>query len=378
MRIAFLTNNRLPPREGIGRHIVETASRLQARGHEIVILARGDAFAPWARTSVDGLAVRHFPHYPLRPFHHALARCELSAWLEAGADGADLIHVHLPLLPPLPTARPVVATFHSPMLQDTGAIAEAGLRPALIKANARLFSCRYEQWYLDHAAAVVAVSHQVARELEAGYRLRGRRPCVLPNGVDTEFFKMAPPEGREGGGLLYVGRLGYRKGLFRLLEAFAGLPSQVGGVELTLAGEGPLEPELRRRAQALGIAGRVRFAGFLDRAGVRAELQRARAFVNPADYETGPLTLLEAMACGAPVVTTPTGLAAEMGLGAPLLLVAAEPEALAQGMAETLDRPDMAAARARAARALAVASYGWDRVVDGLERIYGQRREQAA
>jgi glycosyltransferase involved in cell wall biosynthesis len=262
------------------------------------------------------------------------------------------------------------------MLQDTGAIAETGLRPPLIKANARLFSCRYEQWYLDHAATVVAVSHQVAQELEAGYRLRGRRPCVVPNGVDTAFFDMAPPEGREGG-LLYVGRLGYRKGLFRLLEAFASLRHRTG-LELTLAGEGPLEPELRRRTQALGIADRVRFTGFLDRVGVRAELQRARAFVNPADYETGPLTLLESMACGAPVVTTPTGLAAEMGPGAPLLLTAAEPEALAQGMAEILDRPEPAAARARAARVLAVGSFGWDHVVDALERVYGERRERAA
>lgn len=376
MRLAFVTNNRLPPREGIGRHVVEVATRLQARGHAVTLLARGEAFAPWAETRVAGLKVRHFPHFPLRPFHHAFARSELAAWIEAGADGADLVHAHLPLLPPLPARLPVVATFHSPMLQDTGAIAEGGLRPALIKANARLFSCRYEQWYLDHAEAVVAVSRQVAEELAAAYRLRGRRPRVVPNGVDTDFFALAPPEGRQGG-LLYVGRLGYRKGLFRLLEAFAGLPYRPG-LELTLAGEGPLEAELRRRAQGLGIAGRVRFAGFLDRAGVRAELQRAACFVNPADYETGPLTLLEAMACGAPVVTTPTGLAAEMGLGAPLLVTAAEPAALARGIEEVLARPDAAAARARAARSLVVASFGWERAVDALERIYARRRERAA
>ena len=112
----------------------------------MTVLARGGAFAPWAETHVGGLRVRHFPHYPLQPFHHALARSELAGWLREGADGADLLHVHLPLLPPLPTDLPVVATFHSPMLHDTGAIAEPGLRPVLIKANARLFSRRYEQW----------------------------------------------------------------------------------------------------------------------------------------------------------------------------------------------------------------------------------------
>jgi glycosyltransferase involved in cell wall biosynthesis len=376
MRLALLTNNRFPPREGIARHVLEVGTRLRALGHEVTVLARGEAWSPWAETLVGGLKVRHFPHFPLRPFHHALARHELDAWLEAGAGGAELLHVHLPLLPALKTRLPIVATVHSPMLHDTGAIAEPGLKPALIKANARLFSCRYEQWYLDHAAAVVAVSHQVADELGAAYRLRGRRPSVVPNGVDTGFFGFVPPEDRRGG-LLYVGRLGYRKGLLRLLEAFARLPHRPG-FELTLAGEGPLEPELRRRAKALGIAERLRFTGFLDRGGVRAELQRAACFVNPADYESGPLTLLEAMACGVPVVTTPTGLAAEMGLGAPLLVVGPDPDALALGVDEVLADPDAAATRARAARALVVASFGWDRVVAALERIYRLRLDRAA
>ncbi len=167
MRLAFLTNNVFPPREGIARHVFEVAQRLQQRGHEVTVLARGRSFARWRVSSVAGLRVRHYPHYPLQPFHHALARAEFARWLRDGADGADLLHVHLPLLPPLPTDLPIVATFHSPMLADTGAIAETGLRPALIKANARLFSRRYEQWYLDHARTVVTVSGAVRTELEA-------------------------------------------------------------------------------------------------------------------------------------------------------------------------------------------------------------------
>jgi glycogen(starch) synthase len=376
MRIALLTNNRFPPREGIGRHVLEVARRLQARGHVVTVLARGDAFAPWTETTVAGLRVRCFPHYPLQPFHHALARGELAGWLREGADGADLLHVHLPLLPPLPTDLPVVATFHSPMLHDTGAIAEPGLRPVLIKANAKLFSRRYEQWYLDRAACVVAVSRQVAAELAASYSLRGRRPVVIPNGVDTGFFDFAPLAGR-GRSVLYVGRLGYRKGLFRLLAAFARLPRELG-LELTLAGEGPLELALQHQAMALGLAGRVRFTGFLDAAGVRREFHEAGCFVNAADYETGPLTLLEAMACGTPVVTTATGLAAEMGPDAPLLVSDPAPEALAGALRATLADPEAAAARAREARALVVARYGWERVVDRLEAVYGVRQEQAA
>ena len=375
MRLAFLTNNRFPPREGVGRHVFELARRMQQRGHAVTVLARGGAFARWRDSGVDGLRGRHYPFYPLRPFQQAFTRTELAGWLADGADGAELLHVHLPLLPPLPAHLPLVATFHSPMLADTGAIPERGWRPMLIRANARLFSRRYEQWYLDHAVQTVAVSAAVRRELEAGYRVPNR-PTVVPNGVDANFFAFAPPRGR-GPAILYVGRLGYRKGLFRLLEAFARLPRQLAS-ELVLVGEGPLDAALRGRAAALGIADRVRFAGFLDRGGVRAELQEAACFVNPADYETGPLTLLEAMACGTPVVSTATGLAREMGQDPPLLLARPQPGALAAAIVDVLRDPDGAATRARDARTLVAGRFDWERAVDRLEWLYGVRREQAA
>src|SRR3954469_11886413 len=126
MRLAFLTNNRFPPREGIGRHVLEVAGRLRQRGHAVTVLARGGAFAPWTEKTVDGLRIRHFPHYPLPPLHHALDRAELAGWLHDGADGAELLHVHLPPLPPAARRLPIVATFHSPMLRDTAAIVEPG------------------------------------------------------------------------------------------------------------------------------------------------------------------------------------------------------------------------------------------------------------
>lgn len=366
MRIALLTNNVFPPREGIARHVLETALRLRARGHAPMILARGDGTA-WRQGEIQGIPLRHYPYLPVRPFHHTLSGIMLQRWLDDGAEGAELLHVHLPLLPPLTADLPVVVTVHSPLLADTGAIAEPGLKSAAIRLNARLVSRRFEQRWLDRADAILAVSAGVRNELTRHYRLHGRPIAIVGNGVDVAFFGALPraPEPV----VLYVGRLGYRKGLFRLLDAFARVETSLAE-RLVLVGEGPLARDLMARAAALGIARRVTFAGFGDRETVRSWLARAACFVNPADYESGPLTLLEAMAAGTPVVTTRTGLVAELGAEPPLLVAEASESGLRAGLRATLAEPVAAAARALAAKRLVHERFTWERVVDRLEQAY--------
>ena len=376
MRVALLTNNLLPPREGIGRHLVELAKRLPACGIEPILVGRTPPDRPAGLVRVECVPARLIAWSGPPPLCHALARQQLQRWLADGADGAELLHVHTPLLPPLRTRLPVVLTVHSPMLADSAAIAERGLEPLALKAYARLFSSLCEQRWLDRADIVLAVSTGVRDELEALYRLRGRRPEVLSNGVDAAFFAAAPagPRRRE---IVYVGRLGWRKGLHRLVEAFARLPA--GTAErLVLLGEGPLAVELAASAARLGVADRLEMPGFVDRATLRARLASAAVAVNPADYESGPLTLLEAMAAGTPVVSTRTGLVAELGSEPPLLVVERTVESLAAGLAACLADPEAAARRAARARALAHARFDWDGLARRLARLYRTPERRAA
>lgn len=376
MRVALLTNNLLPPREGIGRHLVEVARRLPARGVEPLLIGRAPPGVPPGPNTVEGLPARLVAWSGPPPLAHARARRTLERWLARGADGAELLHVHLPLVPPLRTNLPVVLTVHSPMLADSAAIPEQGVEPLALKAYARLFSSLLEQRWLDRADRVIVVSAGVREELAALYRLRGRTPLVLSNGVDVGFFAAAHAGPRERD-VLYVGRLGWRKGLPRLLEAFARLPERLAR-RLVLVGEGPLQRELLTRARTLGIAERLEFAGFTDREGVRAHLARAAVAVNPADYESGPLTLLEAMAAGTPVVTTRTGLVAELGEDPPLLVVERTAEALAAGLEAALADPVAAAARARRAQALVRARFDWERIAGELAALYRDCARRAA
>ncbi len=375
MRILFVTNNRFPPREGIGGHIAGLARALRDRGHPVEVLARGRRPLGWQSGTHEGIPYTLYPFPPLKPFHHRLTRPLLERWLARNARRFDLAHFHLPLLPPLQTNLPRLVTVHTPMLTDTSSIRERGLWPLAMRANARLFSRGYEQWHLDRADILLTVSTQVAEELAAHYRLGGRRPIVLPNGVDTRFFAFAPLERREAF-VLYVGRLGYRKGLERLLDAFARLRRD--DLHLVLLGEGPLRRRLARRAQTLGIADRVVFPGFADRQGVRDWLQRAACLVHAADYEGFPLVLLEAMACGTPIVTTPIGALADLPPRPPLLVAQPDPESLAAAIDTVFEAPGLTALRVAAARALVERSLDWNVVADRLTTLYGSLFREAA
>ena len=112
----------------------------------------------------------------------------------------------------------------------------------------------------------------------------------------------------ESGGalrLLAVGRLIPRKGFDRLLRGVARARARRASVVLTILGSGPEEGALRALANSLGLEGEVTFAGFVDQAGLPAHYSAADAFAFPTLEDPFGFVLLEAMAAGLPVVTSP-------------------------------------------------------------------------
>ncbi len=375
MRLVLLTNNRLPPREGIGHHLLGLARALAARGHRVRLVGAGPG-STWQEGELEGLPLDLYPRRAPRPLHHLAARAllarRLAQWAEAGW---DRLHVHLPLLPPLDVPQRVVVTVHTPLVTDTAAARETRLEALASRLWARAVGRRWERFWLARAERCFCVSSRVARELAADHRLASPPP-VLVNGVELAHFPWPPPRRREPI-ILYLGRLGPRKGLFNLLRAFALLPQRE--LTLELLGEGPLEGRLRRLAHELGIARRVRFAGFADRVGVLRALARCRLFVLPSTYEGLPLALLEALAAGAPVVTTPACALPEFGPKPPFLVARPpDPAGLAAAMAELLDSPERERELVLQGRALIEARFTWPKVAAAFERQLAEPVRQAA
>jgi glycosyltransferase involved in cell wall biosynthesis len=162
-----------------------------------------------------------------------------------------------------------------------------------------------------------------------------------------------------------IGRLHANKGCDVLLDAAAILRGAGRAFELTIAGAGPDAAALRAQAERLGVAGQVRFPGWVD---PEAALAGMDIFISASRVEPFGLVLIEAMAAGAPVVATdidgPRDILQRGDLG--VLTPAGDPKALALAIESVLGDPAAALARAGRAQAAALSRHG---MAAGAERL---------
>lgn len=104
--------------------------------------------------------------------------------------------------------------------------------------------------------------------------------------------------------ILFVGQLTARKGLDILIQAFQQVCAQNDRVSLLLVGEGPLQAELQEMARTMDLASRIFFRGYVPRADLPRTYALSDVFVLPSWYDTFGVVILEAMACGLPIITT--------------------------------------------------------------------------
>ncbi|MGH8283225.1 MAG: glycosyltransferase family 4 protein [Gammaproteobacteria bacterium] len=164
---------------------------------------------------------------------------------------------------------------------------------------------RQIKWAAERVAAIVTVS-QALKDALAALGVNPDKITVLRNGVDLDHFRpldrtvIRARLGLTGPVWLSVGHLIERKGLHITLPALAKTPD----VTLLIAGDGPEEGKLRRLANSLGVGERVRFLGAIAHADLCEYYNAADALVLASSREGMPNVVLEALACGTPVIAT--------------------------------------------------------------------------
>lgn len=187
----------------------------------------------------------------------------------------------------------------------------------------------------------VALSPEVRKTIVSFYGLKEDRVPMIYNGVD--FGKCLPKTSyglSEPAALLHIGRFNDQKNHKGLLEAFAQIVKSHPNCCLKLIGDGNLQAEMERYAQTLGIREKVSFLG--NQTNVYPFLQEADLFLLPSKFEGMPMTILEAMGTGLPIVASAVGGVPDMlEEGSSGILVSCQPEQVAQAVLRLLDQEEL-------------------------------------
>lgn len=244
----------------------------------------------------------------------------------------------------------LAAVLHGRVFRVPALITLRGMLPLLVRYRLRRPQLRFA---LKRAARLIAVSESLKQDAAA---LGVDRARVIENGIDPGLFRpIGRIEARRSLGLpeddpllVSVGTLAPRKGFHLVMQAMVGLRPDLRFAIVGGAGaEGAMESELRSLAARLGLEDRVIFAGPRGRGELAAWYSAADLFVLASGHEGCPNVVIEAIACGTPVVATPVGNVPELiqGVG---IVVEREVPALAAAIQDAIAREwDREAIRAR-------------------------------
>jgi len=372
MRVALVTEFYYPHLGGVTEHVHNLAKVFNAAGHPTILItssmARPTGTPDAHEYERDEPFVRRIGTSRVIYSSGSFARLTTGLGLRRQLrelfrrEQIDLVHVHGGLAPTLgimaPLAAwdlplPVVATFHS----------------WFPKSHALQLLRRQAQWYVDRHAANIAVSQPV---VEAHARYVNTTWEIIPNGVDTTFFRADGQRTIESfesqPRLLFLGRLDPRNGLETVLRAMPRILDHHPDAQLIVAGDGPLRPVYERLARPMSKC--VRFVGRVN--GNRpAVYASANLYLCPTTKASFGITLLEAMACGIPMVVSDiTGFRELIGNGAEAVLVPNDaPEAWAGAVIELMGDPLRQAAMGAAGLAKAQ-TFAWPTIARRIFAVY--------
>ncbi|MGE5231967.1 MAG: glycosyltransferase family 4 protein [Deltaproteobacteria bacterium] len=372
MRIALVTEFYYPHLGGVTEHVHNLAKVYNAAGHPTIVVTSNMTMPRGTPDSheygKDEDFVRRVGTSRIIYSSGSFARITTGLGLRRQLrdlfrrEQVDVVHIHGGLAPTFGVVAPfaawdldlpVVATFHSwfPKSHLLGLFR----RPA--------------QWAMDRHAANIAVSQPV---VEAHARYVRANWEIIPNGVDTDFFR---PNGRrpddalaQGPRLLFLGRLDPPNGLETVLRAMPTVLERYPDTTLVVAGDGPLRPLYERLARP--VAERVRFLGRVN--GDRPEVYgSADLYLCPTTKASFGITLLEAMACGTPLVVSDiTGFRELVSGGTEAVLVDKDnAEAWARTAIDLIADPARRGAMRDAGLAKAQ-TFSWPRVAEQVFAVY--------
>lgn len=360
LRVLMVTPRYAPFIGGVENHVQQVSSRMVRQGAEVTVLTTDPTGKLPRSERLDGVEVLRVRAWPSKS----------DLYFAPGIYGVirrgrwDIIHVqsYHTFVPPLAmlAARrakiPYVLTFHggghtSRLRNSIRSLQRAMLRPLL-----------------RHARRLVAVAGFEIREYGRELRLPRERFALIPNGADFPELARSPATSSRNGTLVVsVGRLEQYKGHQRVIAALPHLLAARPDARLRIAGSGPYEAKLRRQAEELGVAERVEIGPIPpgERSRMAELLSNASVTALLSDFETHPISVLEALACGSPVLVADNSGMRELAERGWARAIPADspPEETARAMLQQIEAPLLP-------QEMDLPS--WDDCAEALLNLYGE------
>lgn len=360
---------------------MDMARAIARRGHRVEILTTdrgaepGEGLAPGTTRELDGVTIRVFAQGSPRAF---ATSWRLACALDGAVAAADVVHLHsLHLFHVWATARACRRHRKPYLLRPHGTLDPyiRARRPGLKRALGLLFE--------DRVIRDAGALHWTAVEegVLAAPATFGTRGVVVPNGLDLAEYATLPPAGAfrarhpELAGrrlVLFLSRLNFKKGLDLLIPAFARVAASRPDVHLVLAGpDDGMEARARGWVADHAIGSRVSFVGQLAGAEKLAVFRDAACFALPSYSENFGIAVVEAMACGVPVlISDKVNIWREIVAARAGVVARTTIDDVATALGALLDEPEGARAMGAAGRAMAAAQYDWRKIAERLEAVY--------
>jgi glycosyltransferase involved in cell wall biosynthesis len=298
----------------VGGSFVSTsrfAALLSARGHRVVLISSGRVFER-RRGEYRGICIHRFPGVPI-PWSNGQLHIGIPTWRRVRTilkdEGVDVVHVMIPMPLGLIAVRvarsiglPLVMHSHT---QPENIFMSAPHLPGCERLKRRFRS--YLNWLYRQADVIVYPSMFSRRQFP---ELAATRNIVISNGVDTGRFAATAPERftrrfdapPRQHTLLYLGRLHREKNVATLIRGMSRLRLRLPDTHLYVVGLGYDRQALGALAEREGVGAHVTFCGFLPDEELPAAYSACDLFVMPSLAELESMAVLEAMACGRPLL----------------------------------------------------------------------------
>jgi 1,2-diacylglycerol 3-alpha-glucosyltransferase len=393
VRVLYLSDVYFPRVNGVSTSIATFRTDLVREGIETTLIApeydRGDSAQEHPAEMRSERIVRVASSgVPGDPEDRRMRWRPLMRTLESVArERFDLVHIQTPFIAHYAGVRqaralrvPCITTYHTFFEEYLHHYA-----PLLPRAIGRTLVRAFTRSQARQVDALIAPSEPM-REVLLQYGV-STPIYVLPTGLPADRFRAGDgarfralaqlPADRPL--LVYVGRIAFEKNIEFLIESYARVRLQAPRAMLVIAGEGPAQETLRRLVERLGLDHDVRFVGYLDRAQALLDCYAAAdAFVFASRTETQGLVLLEAMAQGAPVISTASlGTRSVLRPEAGAIVVPEQTDEFAAAVLRVLDRADLRAELAARSRRYAE-SWSSPALARALAEVYQTVSERFA